>query len=409
MRTNCFFPALLWLQLVLQSAVSEMNFLAPPSNITVRMDDMFQVALKWEPIAANYTPKYEVRISALNYSVKNLGSRKQSSWRLPIFYFPLNDYYTVEVRAKYNDMESEWAETSLQLMPGDRRTSVKNVMCVWHYKDYINCTWQPGENTPPSVQYKLLYWEKDSNPGYFNESMQFQDFLRTGTECRDYFPHDGLYLGCKFKYEYTFADLKELMFVVTDTSYSIKPFLYYTEARNIGKLRSPNITYVSEAINNEVYINWTVPSVHKDLISEVLLFFSGSWGEPLKVIDDTSKLIHLPNSEDTWAVKVRVKLSKYVADRSYWSDWSTEWKVRGKNKNTTSFLLLILIPVAVIIMAVILLVYLKRLKILIFPPIPNPGKRFQNDLQRWLKSERPTNVCDEPEKEDISPVSLLEA
>ncbi|XP_073399590.1 interleukin-13 receptor subunit alpha-1-like isoform X1 [Dendrobates tinctorius] len=412
MRTICCFTALLCLllplNLVLQSRASEMNVLPPPSNITARMASMFKAILQWNPIASNCTPRYKFRFSFLHASKQAIPKTTlKSSYQLEFYNFPLNDYFSFEIRASCNGTESELTNKShMQLTPGNRRTLVKNVACVWHYRDYITCIWQPGEETPPNVQYKLLYWEKDTNPGNVNESMQFQDLLHTGTECKDYFPHGGLYLGCNFKYEYTIDDVKELMFVVTDTSYRIKPFLYHTEAKTIVKFRSPNITFVSEARNNQVCINWTESYLRIFLISEVLLFSSGAWGEPLKVTEDISKCVNLHNSEDTWSVKVRVRLSETKAERSMWSDWSSEWKVQKPN---TSLLLLILIPAAVVIMAVILLAYLKRLKVMIFPPIPHPGKMFQNDLQNWIKSERPANICEAPENEDISPVSLLEA
>lgn len=38
-----------------------------------------------------------------------------------------------------------------------------------------------------------------------------------------------------------------------------------------GKLRSPTITYVSKATNNNVHINWIVTPPYKNLISEVLV------------------------------------------------------------------------------------------------------------------------------------------
>ncbi|XP_073399591.1 interleukin-13 receptor subunit alpha-1-like isoform X2 [Dendrobates tinctorius] len=361
MRTICCFTALLCLllplNLVLQSRASEMNVLPPPSNITARMASMFKAILQWNPIASNCTPRYKFRFSFLHASKQAIPKTTlKSSYQLEFYNFPLNDYFSFEIRASCNGTESELTNKShMQLTPGNRRTLVKNVACVWHYRDYITCIWQPGEETPPNVQYKLLYWEKDTNPGNVNESMQFQDLLHTGTEL---------------------------------------------------KFRSPNITFVSEARNNQVCINWTESYLRIFLISEVLLFSSGAWGEPLKVTEDISKCVNLHNSEDTWSVKVRVRLSETKAERSMWSDWSSEWKVQKPN---TSLLLLILIPAAVVIMAVILLAYLKRLKVMIFPPIPHPGKMFQNDLQNWIKSERPANICEAPENEDISPVSLLEA
>ncbi|XP_075043342.1 interleukin-13 receptor subunit alpha-1-like isoform X3 [Mixophyes fleayi] len=74
---------------------------------------------------------------------------------------------------------------------------------------------------------------------------------------------------------------------------------------------------------------------------------------------------------------------------------------------TTSTVLLIVIPIIVVVAAIILLICLKRLKIIICPSIPDPGKMFPSDLQEWLKSERP-NSHHKPEKEEVCPVSLLE-
>lgn len=382
-----------------------MNYLPPATNITAGMADMFNIILKWEPVAANCTPEYNVVISSLDYI--EMGT-KESSSMMDIFVhsrrFDPNDYFTTSIQVKCNETRSTWAnKTHMQLTSGNETISVKNLSCVWHYMDYINCTWQRRVDTPPNIQYRLLYWEKDTDSESLPESTQLHDLLHTGTECQDYFPPGGMYLGCKFKYEYSIANHKELLFMVTDTSYSAKPFLYYAKANDIGKLRSPTITYVSKATNNNVHINWIVTPPYKNLISEVLV---SNYEMAFKVTNNFTMKLPIPNSDYNFTVKVRVKFSEYIADKSlYWSDWSKEYTFEGKDKNITSIFLLTLIPVAVV--AVILLVYLKRLKILIFPPIPHPGKKFHYDLQNWLNSERPANVYTKPE-EDISPVSLHE-
>ncbi|XP_056396052.1 interleukin-13 receptor subunit alpha-1-like isoform X2 [Hyla sarda] len=371
------------------------------------MINMFKMRLTWEPIAANCTPVYKLTISSKNSTTM---STYRSSWTLHVSdsLIDLNDYFSTEIQAECNGMITEPAKKShMQLAPGNKRTSVKKVNCVWHYKMYVNCTWQPGEDTPPNIKYKLLYWERDTNPGNLPAPTQLQDFLYTGTECKDYFPPDGLYIGCRFKYEYTINDYKELMFVVTDTTHSIKPFLYYTRANKIGKLKRPVITYVSEAINNSLYINWTV-SLLCPLTKVEGLVSSDRWSKRFEVEGDCSKQVQVPNSFDPMRVKIRVRLSEYTSDSSLWSDWSEEWTVPGKG-TITPLLSLILVPVVVIVLVVILLVFMKRLKMLVFPPIPQPGKMFQNDLQNWLKRERPTNDFHKPQQEDISPVTLLEA
>ncbi|XP_075692761.1 interleukin-13 receptor subunit alpha-1-like [Rhinoderma darwinii] len=312
-------------------------YLPPPANITVRLGNMFQVFFKWEPSAANCTPIYNVVMSSSLDSKKQMqDTTKNPSLMLNIFdidrQLDLNDNFSMEILANCNGTKSEaFKKRHMQLAPGNERTSVKNFICVWHYKEYINCTWLPGEDTPPNVHYRLLYWEKDTTNGTLPESAQLQDLLRTGTECQDYFPIYGLRLGCKFKYEYNIANAKELMFVVTDDSSSVKPFLYYTAANDIGKLRSPKIASLYWTINNNMYVNWTVSPFYYGLMFEVFVF-SDRWNETYKVKLDSSMKINVPLDDDTWRVKVRVKFSEFIADSLYWSDWSEEWIVPGKDK-----------------------------------------------------------------------------
>ncbi|XP_069799325.1 interleukin-13 receptor subunit alpha-1-like isoform X2 [Dendropsophus ebraccatus] len=412
MEKYCCNLDIIWLLLSLNVAVQStgggMNYLPPPTNITATMVSMMHFIITWEPIASNCTPKYEVKISSGNNTRPK--STEDTSLILDFSdshpWLDPNDYFSSEIQAECNGMTSEWARKShMELVPGDKRTTVRNVSCVWHYMDYISCTWQPGEDTPPNVQYKLLYWEQDSVE-ILSEPMQFKDLLRNGTECREYFRLDGLYLGCKFKYEKTIGQQKELLFVVTDRSHSIKPFLYYTEAKSIGKLQAPVITLVSRTKDNHLYINWTMSPNCFLLMFEVLISTNKQpSGHVFEVKYSCSGTTTIPHSDDTLRIKVRAKFSELIADNSFWSEWSKDYTLPGKDNH---MLLLSLIPAGVFVLVVLLLVYLKRLKLLVFPPIPHPGKMFQNDLQNWLKHEKPIQVYDKPEQEVISPVSLLE-
>ncbi|XP_040262030.1 interleukin-13 receptor subunit alpha-1-like isoform X2 [Bufo bufo] len=291
----------------------------------------------------------------------------------------------------------------MPLVPG--KEAVKNLSCFWQFTEYINCTWELRADAPRNVQYRLLYWNEGTNS--LPESTQFEDLLRTGNECQEYYTSGGMRLGCKFTYEYSIKDHKKLMFVVTDTLYSVRPYFYYTAVRHIAKLKSPNITNVSEPINKVIHVTWTALS-GLDLLFEVLVS-SDTWSFPHMVNRDTHVTITIPHADDTFRVKVRAKLSRNIATSVFWSEWSQEWIVPGKNKTTTSILLFLLIPAAVLVAAVVLLVFLKRLKILIFPPIPHPGKMFQNDVQHWLRGDRPATVYDQPLTEEITAVTALEA
>uniref|UniRef100_A0A803W619 Interleukin 13 receptor subunit alpha 1 n=1 Tax=Ficedula albicollis TaxID=59894 RepID=A0A803W619_FICAL len=78
---------------------------------------------------------------------------------------------------------------------------------------------------------------------------------------------------------------------------------------------------------------------------------------------------HLKNK---YTFKVRAKPKWVCYNSNFYSDWSEETSIGQKRDSTTYFVLIITIPLIIAVSTVILLVYLKRLKILILPPIPDP-------------------------------------
>ncbi|XP_075043341.1 interleukin-13 receptor subunit alpha-1-like isoform X2 [Mixophyes fleayi] len=288
---------------------------------------------------------------------------------------------------------------------GNENTSVRNFSCVWYYEEYVNCTWKAGQDTPPNVHFIFQYWVESESE---TVPTKFSDLLDTGEPCQKYFPSDGVNLGCQFKFQQSSLNIKNLLMVVSDRSKTIKPFIFHTDSRDIAKLRPPTIIDAHRTANRSIYVQWNVSQNHNKLDYEVLFNMSSSEkGEifPLAEVFHTELRNVLP--EVTYKVKVRVKLSlTYI--QWLWSDWSEETILPGDDSGTTtSTVLLIVIPIIVVVAAIILLICLKRLKIIICPSIPDPGKMFPSDLQEWLKSERP-NSHHKPEKEEVCPVSLLE-
>ncbi|NXS18561.1 I13R1 protein, partial [Mystacornis crossleyi] len=76
------------------------------------------------------------------------------------------------------------------------------------------------------------------------------------------------------------------------------------------------------------------------------------------------------NSKYTFKVRAKPKPECYNSD--FHSDWSEEKSIGEKRDSTIYFVLIIAIPLIVAVSTIMLLVYLKRLKILILPPIPDP-------------------------------------
>ncbi|NXO17002.1 I13R1 protein, partial [Oriolus oriolus] len=105
-------------------------------------------------------------------------------------------------------------------------------------------------------------------------------------------------------------------------------------------------------------------TVHQNSCKSYEFFPSFSGKDPVSIpgID--------ANSKYTFKVRAKPKPECYSSD--LYSDWSEEKSIGEKRDSTIYFVLIITIPLIAAVFTIILLVYLKRLKILILPPIPDP-------------------------------------
>lgn len=130
-------------------------------------------------------------------------------------------------------------------------------------------------------------------------------------------------------------------------------------------------------------------------------------------MEDTGCFIFPGVLPDTvYTVRVRVKTNKLCFDDNHlWSNWSKAESI-GKEQNSTFYItMLLIIPVIVAGAVIVLLLYLKRLKIIIFPPIPDPGKIFKemfgdqnDDTMHWKKYD----IYEKQSKEETDSVVLIE-
>uniref|UniRef100_A0A8B9N5M2 Interleukin-13 receptor subunit alpha-1 n=1 Tax=Accipiter nisus TaxID=211598 RepID=A0A8B9N5M2_9AVES len=120
-----------------------------------------------------------------------------------------------------------------------------------------------------------------------------------------------------------------------------------------------------------------------------------------------------PNSKYTFKVRANPKPECYSSKLH--SDWSEEKSIGEKTDSTFYVVLIIAIPLIVAVSTIILLVYLKRLKILILPPIPDPReilKRMfgeQNEDSQICAKDDSVNAYDRLIKEEeIHSLTLTE-
>ncbi|NWH28601.1 I13R1 protein, partial [Grus americana] len=247
-------------------------------------------------------------------------------------------------------------------------TAAVGLSCVWYNLEYMVCTWHPGKNASSDTNYTLFYWF---------------DGLKNHKKCSNYSMHQGIF-GCTFNLSFPKGTntYPAISILIRDDSEEIRPVCASNNPTTLVKPATPRRVTLAK-INDEIYVKWS----ESDTFPENCLFYEVEYhngdldtAQIIKVILHCLQLTDFflcifynfvdPNSK--YIFKVRAKPKPECYSSKLYSDWSEEKSIGEKMDSTFYFVLIITIPLIVAVSTIILLVYLKRLKILILPPIPDP-------------------------------------
>ncbi|NXC85479.1 I13R1 protein, partial [Cercotrichas coryphoeus] len=247
-------------------------------------------------------------------------------------------------------------------------TAAVDLSCVWHNLEYMACTWRPGEKASTDTNYTLSYWF---------------DGLEKPKKCSNSSVDQGIF-ECIFNLTFpkdtrTYPDISIL---ISDDAEENRPLCASKNPTPLVKPATPRQLTVSKT-DDTIVVKWSesetfpknclhyeVKCYNGDLDFQIIevsfpyYFFFNSETNSVSIpgVD--------PNSKYTFKVRAKPKWVCY--NSNFHSDWSEEKSIGEKRDSTTYFVLIITIPLIVAVSTVVLLVYLKRLKILILPPIPDP-------------------------------------
>ncbi|NXU50386.1 I13R1 protein, partial [Turnix velox] len=248
-------------------------------------------------------------------------------------------------------------------------TAALGLDCVWHNLEYMDCSWRPGKNTSSDTSYTLFYWF---------------DGLENPKKCTDYsLDHRRCIFNFSFpKVTNTYPSISIL---VRDDSEDIRPVCMRKNPTTLVRPAAPGHLTLSK-INDEIFMEWSESNTfpvnclfyeveyHNDdldttQIIKVTFYYLIF---PLPHVEDNYTSIPSadPNSKYTFRVRAKPKPECYSSQLA--SDWSQEQSIGEKTNSVFYLVSIITIPLIVAVSTIVLLVYLKRLKILILPPIPNP-------------------------------------
>ncbi|XP_007890565.1 interleukin-13 receptor subunit alpha-1 [Callorhinchus milii] len=316
----------------------------------------------------------------------------------------LNEGISFRVRAKVNSgdnncAESSWCQIYIRPPPGNPETAVRNFGCILYNFEYINCTWDIGNKAPANTTYWLQYWQSDV------EGVQ---------NCKTYIMKENKVVGCQLQKDEFNREL-DFNICVGSESPDIKSYYYTLHSQGFVKLSPPSNVSVSRNKQNFT-IKWKIPSTLKEQCVDynVKIKVDNNDWEEINIAERTEVTYPVRSPEShQYTIKVRAIYTDRCGMNGKWSEWSSE-STFGEESFNWRIPFFIIVVIFVAFAAILLLTYLKRLQILILPPIPDPAKMFKGvfgdqnvDFSTWIKQPK-ENMTWKPEEEVTCPVLTVE-
>ncbi|KAL1766905.1 hypothetical protein HispidOSU_026204 [Sigmodon hispidus] len=386
----------------------------PVTNLSVSVENLCTITWTWSP-PEGVNPNCSLRyLSHFDHKQdKKIAPETHRSKEVP-----LNEEICLQVASQCSANEKEKPSALMRkcISPpeGDPESAVRELQCIWYNLSYMKCSWLPGRNTRPDTNYTLYYWYKS-----LGKIHQCENIYR-----------EGQHIGCSFKLikaDPTFEQ-QSIQIMVKDNAGKIRPSFKIVSLISCVKPGPPHIKRLFFK-NGALFVQWKNPQNFSSRCLSFEVEVNSSQTEllsPFSVEDDKCQKSESDrNMEDTscfilpgiipdtvYTVRVRVKTNKLCfEDNQLWSSWSEEKRIGEETNSTFYITMLLIIPVIVAGAIIVLLLYLKRLKIIIFPPIPDPGKIFKemfgdqnDDTLHWKKYD----IYEKQSKEETDSVVLIE-
>uniref|UniRef100_UPI00398E7ADF cytokine receptor common subunit gamma-like isoform X2 n=1 Tax=Pristiophorus japonicus TaxID=55135 RepID=UPI00398E7ADF len=274
-----------------------------------------------------------------------------------------------------------------------------DVNCIVYNEEFMECTWSHSEGKP---NYTLHYW-------YYSEPE---------TECRNYIQQDGYNIGCNFSNNEIkqFRDFNIYRNGFSDSGNESTPTQTF-QLQSRVKPNAPGNLKVNATINNGLSLSWEAPMPRRRCLMYRVRYQSNKdkdW-QSATVTEQTRFKLASVDSEKLYTFQVQSKINPYCGTTDLWSEWTLPvyWgrnDTQIVNSKEGLHTLISVLSLLGLIVLVVSLMRSERLKVIIIPKIPNPGRSFDplfdthnGNFQDWLgvpkdtlegfKSNYHENVC----------------
>lgn len=193
-------------------------------------------------------------------------------------------------------------------------TEVQDFICVFHNMENTECKWRRSPKMPANSQQNLYFWHKK---------------LGQAEECPKYIVSNGVRSGCNFS-GISLPEFTDINFCVNGSSSDgpLKPTFISLQIQNHVKPAATEKLHLQTGPDMQLELHWERPVGRVPghcLEWEVEHDQEGSDGKLSSteiLIEQTSLTLPSVHNNERNCFRVRSKLHKYCADKSFWSDWS---------------------------------------------------------------------------------------
>ncbi|XP_044077299.1 interleukin-13 receptor subunit alpha-2 isoform X2 [Siniperca chuatsi] len=193
-------------------------------------------------------------------------------------------------------------------------TAVQDFICVYHNMKYMECNWGRSPKTPVNSQQSLYFWYKE---------------LEKAEECPKYLISSQVRSGCDFT-GMSLPDFTDINFCVNGSSPEgpLKPTYISLQIQNHVKPETTEKLHLQTGPDLQLELHWDHPVGRVPghcLEWEVEHLQEGPDGKIASeqiLTKQTSVIVPSIHNNERHCFRVRSKLHKYCADKSFWSEWS---------------------------------------------------------------------------------------
>lgn len=207
-------------------------------------------------------------------------------------------------------------------------TRVQDFDCVFYRREYVECTWEKGQDETVGSQRFLFYWHSE---------------LEHAEECPSYIYTNHHRSGCNFTWQ-SLPDFTYVNFCVNGSSTNgiLRPAFLSVQIQNQIKPAQTTVGHVQTRSDREVEVLWECPPgrVPKHCLEwEVEHKQKTRTGEQLlhkRVTTQMALKYTTQNNSESDCFRVRSRLHQYCADKGFFSDWSN-WFCNSENSTDHSY------------------------------------------------------------------------